>query len=144
MRIAAAWFGAVLFAGGAAAAELPPASDFIMPIPCTGKYEAACEYARTVFPAEYERAFQGDYQGQRNVAFCLSSTCDGAIQHKPTLGCAWRIVILASGSPKIDSSDRASYDYECGKLDRTDRATARAQASAIFAAIYRRPLPRGF
>ena len=104
--------------------------------------EKLCNANRAQFEREFPDAYAGDYQAQRNVAFCLLSGCDGAVRVNRTLGCAWRRVILLSGSPKVDQTDISNYEWLCtDKLSRVERATSEAQAAAIFEAIYKRPIP---
>ena len=103
-----------------------------------------CEKAGKRFTAEYSRALKGDYQAQRNVGYCLSRDCGEPINQNPPAGCAWRIIILASGSTKVGAGDVSNFEYECGKLSKIDLATASAQAQAIFPKIYKRPLPDMF
>ncbi|UYO38577.1 hypothetical protein KQX62_17915 [Rhodopseudomonas palustris] len=108
-------------------------------------YELSCEESDTwcnislkQFRKWYPLAWRGDYQGQRNIAFCLRDGCDGAIRTNPITGCAWRMVIVASGSPKVDSSDTLNLKTDCGKLDAVEREAASAQAARMLAKIQRR------
>jgi len=105
-----------------------------------------CEQGRAMFIAQYPSAFARDYQAQRNVAFCFSTGCDGAVVVKKPLGCAWRIVILASGSAEADASDEGNFASDCGtrRLDDRGFATAVRQARALFLEIYGEPLPKAF
>ena len=79
----------------------------------------------------YERmehkALAGDYISQRNLAYTLSTS----IPHNPILGCAWRIVIVESGSPKVDQSDTGNMSFECGKLNADELAAAKAQVKKL-------------
>lgn len=103
-----------------------------------------CEISRKQFADEFPQALRGDYQAQRNVAYCLSTGCDGAVQVSAPHGCAWRIVIQASGSSKVDAADKMAFSTWCGKLDAIDRATAIEQAKGLFRKIYGRKLPARF
>lgn len=103
------------------------------------KSDCAAEIKR--MSEDNKRAWKGDYQGQRNVSFCLSTGCDGLVAPNKSLGCAWRIVIIASGSPKVDASDAANFDAFCKRLPSTEASVARAQAGALFRAIYKREPP---
>ena len=100
--------------------------------------EKDCKASLAQFRKWFPLAMRGDYQGQRNVAFCLSRGCDGAVFQRPITGCAWRMVIVGSGSPKVDSTDTANLKNECGKLDEVDRQAAAAQATTLMAKIPRR------
>lgn len=99
-----------------------------------------CESSQKQFKKWYPLAWRGDYQGGRNVAYCLSTGCDNSVKKNETLACAWRAVILASGSTRVDSGDRANFTTACGRLDLTGRATARAQAQQLMRRVHRRGL----
>jgi hypothetical protein len=96
---------------------------------------ANCKIDQEKFKKEYPLAYKGDYQAQRNAAYCLFTGCDGAIRQNQILGCAWRIVIIASGSPKVDGSDTANLKYNCGQLSEVEFIAAKSQASRIIAKI---------
>ncbi len=105
---------------------------------CAHPPEAAqCEADRAEFRQAFAAAHRGDYQAQRNVAFCLETGCHGAVRPNPTLACAWRTVILLSGSPRVDVTDRSNHRLACGRLDRITTATAEAQAKRIRASLGR-------
>lgn len=93
--------------------------------------EASCKADRQQFAKEYQEAYKGNYQAQRNAAYCLSTGCDGAVRQNKILGCAWRIVIVTSGSPKVDSSDTANLKHNCGQLSEVEFIAAKTQASNI-------------
>lgn len=87
--------------------------------------------------ADYEAlekaALSGDYQAQRNVAYTLSTS----IPHNVILGCAWRIVIIESGSTQVDQSDTGNKTFYCGKLSKDEFAAAEAQAKTLQGMIER-------
>jgi len=97
--------------------------------------DATCERTQKDFEKWFPEAYKGDYQSQRNVAFCLATGCDGAILVKPIKACAWRAVIVSSGSPEVDQSDTTNLDQDCGKLSPTEVEAAKAQADRIAATI---------
>ena len=108
-------------------------------------YELSCEGADrdckaslTQFRTWFPKAMRGDYQGQRNIAFCLSTGCDGAVRPRPLTACAWRLVIVSTGSKHVDQGDTANLKNDCGKLDETDRRAAAAQSVALLARMQRR------
>lgn len=105
-----------------------------------------CKLDSAEFRSDYPKAFGRDYQAQRNVAFCFDTGCNGAVIAKRSLACAWRIVILASGSPRVDDSDHLNWTYRCGRkaLDDMAFATAVRQARGLFAEIYGEALPPAF
>lgn len=97
-----------------------------------------CGKMITRIEEDNRKAWKGDYQGQRNVAFCLSDGCEGLLLPNRSLACAWRIIIIGSGTPRVDSTDIANLKQDCGHLDAAQRSAAQAQASAIFRAVYKR------
>lgn len=84
-------------------------------------------------PFGHSTRASGQYQGQRNVAFCLSDGCSGAIRVNKILGCAWRFVILESGHFSIDTTDTSNLQYYCGQehIDKAGLMAAEAQAKRI-------------
>lgn len=86
--------------------------------------------------AEYEvlekSAKAGDYQAQRNVAYWLSGGNGGSPPLNPILACAWRIVILESGSTSVDAGDVSNKKLYCDKrLDADGLKAAQAQARTL-------------
>lgn len=115
-------------------------------IPTLGFCETdACKSAQAQLLLEFPLAYSGVYQAQRNVAFCLSSGCEGAFVRTPLLGCAWRFVIVASGNVEVDASDVSNMKSDCGpnRLGAVERSVARAQAETLFRLVYKRPFPSG-
>lgn len=89
---------------------------------------------------EYEllekKAMAGDYQAQRNVAYWLTGGYNNAPPLNPILGCAWRLVILKSGSPSVDSSDISNKQLYCDKrLDADSSQAAEIQAATLLKQI---------
>lgn len=117
------------------------ADDMVLRGDCEdGPMKAFCEDAKNTFAKEYAAALRGNYDAQRNVAFCLSTGCDGAVRQDRSRGCAWRFVIILSGSPKIAAGDRMNLQA-CRKLDEVDFLAARTQAAELYRRIYRRAAP---
>lgn len=103
--------------------------------------ETACEATKQSFREWWPAANAGDYGAQRNVAFCFSTGCDGAIGVDVERGCAWRMVIAASDSPEVGSGDMANLENDCGRLGRKGQANASAQAKRLYRQIYGRQMP---
>lgn len=118
-----------------AVAQQDKADDHLLPCVDTKEF---CKSSQQQFIKWFPRAWKGDYQGQRNVAFFLGRDSDGAVKPNPTLACAWRIVIIASGSPKIDNTDTANLRIDCNKLDPLEKEVATRQAQNIQRNIRRR------
>lgn len=111
---------------------------------CTADDRYDCNSNQKQLKSEFPRAMKGDYSAQRNVSYCLSSGCGGAVDIDKTLGCAWRIVILAGGSANITSADQSNFHHFCSAgLTDEDRAIATAQARRLFQTIYHRDLKDG-
>ena len=95
-----------------------------------------CDSMRAQFAREYPLAWKGNYEAQRNVAFCFTTGCDGAVRRDPILGCALRFVILYSGSSKVDPSDTMNT-HSCERmLTGIELAAAKTRAKVIFESIY--------
>lgn len=106
--------------------------------------DISCRSTQKQLKAEFPRAMKGDYAAQRNISYCLTSGCSGAVDIDKTLGCAWRIVILAGGSTKITSADQSNFHHFCSAdLTDDDRSLSTAQARRLFSTIYRRDMPDG-
>ncbi|MGY5808213.1 hypothetical protein ACXHXG_10890 [Rhizobium sp. LEGMi198b] len=92
-----------------------------------------CRHTRDAWKTEYDAATAGQYQDQRNVAFCLSTGCDNAIQPDKVLGCAWRIVIMNSRHAELDNTDTVNLKQFCGPayVDHAGRQAAEAQAQTM-------------
>ncbi|MDE1992014.1 MAG: hypothetical protein KGI75_05900 [Rhizobiaceae bacterium] len=98
---------------------------------------ANCRHTRETWPRDYHDAVAGQYQGQRNVAFCLSTGCDMAISRDEVLGCAWRIVIVDSKHRELDSTDETNLKHFCGPdyLDETGQQAAKKEAERFLAML---------
>lgn len=107
---------------------------------CAG--DRACEAQRAAFTTAFKGAMARDYQGQRNVSFCLVDGCDGAVQVNRPLGCAWRLVIINSGSPQADTTDTGFFGAYCrSRLSGQENDLMYAQARQIFQRVYKRQPP---
>jgi hypothetical protein len=85
-----------------------------------------------------KQALAGDYQAQRNLAYYLSTGAEG-YPTNPVMGCAWRIVILKSGSSKVDDSDRSNKTFDCDqKLNPRQLREAEAQVDILLKKIRKR------
>ncbi len=90
------------------------------------------------FPTVRDAALAGDYQAQRNLAYGYTSAPYPGQERSELLGCAWRIVILHSGSERVDQTDIGNLQVYCGALDPAQLAAAQRQARALFERIYNR------
>ena len=83
-----------------------------------------------------KKAMKGDYQAQRNLAFELSSSGPQNLPINPILGCAWYMVILQSGNPKVYGADIDNVKVYCSHLDDLSRIAADNQAKTLLNKIY--------
>ncbi|MCW2362430.1 MULTISPECIES: hypothetical protein [Sphingobium] len=124
-------------------ADLPPRTPlpaFAPPPPITGAClvadTALCETNRAMFDrTDWPKAWRGDYQAQRNVAFCLSTGCDGATEVNKMAACAWRMTILASAHSEAGDTDNDNLVNDCRDLSPVARAAAEIRADEIMKRI---------
>lgn len=82
-------------------------------------------------------ALRGNYQAQRNVSYWLSGGM-GVPPTNPILGCAWRIVILDSGSLSVNETDASNKTLYCNqRLTPDELYAAQAQADTLKEVIAR-------
>lgn len=123
----------------ARAEDWRPATDYLMMnTDCTSAEDPKrCKMMLEIWTRDYSDAIAGKYEGQRNVAYCLTTGCDDlygkAFRKNPVLGCAWRVVIINSGHLDADTTDTANLKLYCGPqyLDDAGRIMADAQARTI-------------
>ena len=84
------------------------------------------------------QARKKDYQAQRNLAYLLVT--DNPSEADQVASCAWRFVIMESGSKKITLGDKTNFEYACGKLGKAQREAAADQAASILAEVYGKTL----
>lgn len=102
--------------------------------------------AFTVFaqdqPKTYEGvkalAMKGNYQAQRNLAYGYAAYPYKDQDKNPLLACAWYLVVLHSGSPKLNEGDTGNVQVYCEKLAGVSQAAATGQARVLFQQIYKR------
>lgn len=125
------FFSAIAVTGSAMAADWPPASEYTYKSSCDQhpKEEECLRNAKS-FEGYYDRAIKGEYEGQRMVAFAFGIGMEGILP-RPTLACAWNLVILRSGHLEATPDDTSNTKYNCEKLNRDERTLADAQANRI-------------
>lgn len=77
-----------------------------------------------------KKAMAGDYQSQRNLAY-VYQVGDDIAPLDPVRACAWRAVIVTSGSKEVDYSDKSNLEFACGKLTSLQRRDAMKMATEI-------------
>ncbi|MCK6435989.1 hypothetical protein [Rivihabitans pingtungensis] len=85
------------------------------------------------------KALHGDYQAQRNLAYGYAAWPYQGQSKDPVLACAWYLVVLNSGSPKVGPGDLGNVSVYCGKgkLDGEGLELAKIKGRALYKAIYR-------
>lgn len=129
--------GIALFASLAGCSKQEETSP--VPAPQSALAEPTSADSATPTMADYEKleaeALKGDYQAQRNISYWLSGGL-GVPPLNPILGCAWRIVILNSGSLSVDQSDSSNKTFFCEKkLSSEELLAAQAQSETLIEAI---------
>lgn len=134
---------AALLACAPLAALAAEADQYMTPGDCAASgNKAFCLQSAKQFRDEFPRALKGEYDAQRNVAYCLTTGCDDAVKVNKPIGCAWRAVILSSGSRKVDRADTTAFDSVCrGKLTASEATVFGGQYETLFRRIYRRTAP---
>src|SRR4051812_38373037 len=84
-------------------------------------------------------AYQADLDAQRRLAECYRDGCVG-LASTPMLGCAWRIVIAASGHSRLTQADFDRRQRDCESLGTADQSAAVREAKAIFLKVYGKDL----
>lgn len=121
----------LVLASAAQAEDWPPASEYT--------YETTCGHTKAPdnclsniksFSTSYEKAIQGDYDGQRIVATAFFGGWDGVAQ-RPTLACAWSHVLLNSGHLMATPDDINNNSYYCDRLKPNEKTLAAAQAQRM-------------
>lgn len=74
-----------------------------------------CAQSFSEFEKLEKGAMAGRYQDQRNLAYWLSSGYNNALPQNPVLACAWRLVILESGSRSVDATDVSNKQFLCDR-----------------------------
>jgi hypothetical protein len=102
--------------------------------------DAYCETDKALFVDSWPKAWHGEYQAQRNLAVLFGSK-EGPVKYNPVQACAWRMVIIASGDPKLDETDGDNLDRDCAVLTGSQALAARSSAGHIYSEITGRELP---
>lgn len=107
------------------------AADLVLDTCGAAKDVPYCQHTRTKIQEQLRQAMQGDYQARRNVGYCLSSGCDGAVVIDKVEACAWRIIVLNENSADAGVGDRGNFDLDCGRLNATDRQAADGRVTTL-------------
>lgn len=95
-----------------------------------------CKSNRIDFLINYVDAFYNHIVAQQNVAFDLGGDGGTSMPMSGILinhlqSCAWRLAILSSGGPAVDSSDLVYARGDCSHISPDLRVAAAARAKAI-------------
>src|SRR5262245_43626326 len=86
-----------------------------------------------------QRALGGNLEAQRELADCLTKGCSGIAQNR-ALACAWRIVIVAGGTPGVAAADVEGRQLACDNLSPGEQKEATVQARSILKQVCGREL----
>lgn len=114
-----------------------PLPDGVPEAPVTGAcLTGECAVKQVQFAnKDWPLAWRGDYAAQRNVAFCLQDSCQGAVMQNKLDACAWRAIITATQIDEIHEGDTTNLELACGGLSETEKMAAVAKSEAIEARI---------
>lgn len=105
------------------------AEQFLSSCGLSGGDKEDCIRDQARFEQEYVNAYAGDYLAQSNVAYQLWKAPAGFLGSNTRQACAWRLIVLTSGSPYLTDLDMARSKDVCGNLDPKDPAVlSRGQA----------------
>jgi hypothetical protein len=90
---------------------------------------------------DWPKAWAGEYDEQRNAAFCREDGCTGAVALNKAEACAWRMIIINGNAKKADDNDVRELGFSCNKLDEAAKVLAINKAQAMFRTIYGRDMP---
>lgn len=102
---------------------------------CSGGDTIMCDVSQADHIVSTKYAYRGLYNAQRNLAFCLSDGCNGAVIPDQSRSCAWRIVILASGHSDADATDIANLKYCLDRSSAIERTAAQTLAAKLFKTV---------
>lgn len=100
-----------------------------------GDEQDLCYVQQAQLIRDWGRAWRGDIESQRNIAYCYQSTCNGSTQLNAVQGCAWRLAVLVAGHPEMGGTDPDHMRLDCGELDDAGQAAAKARAVGIADAL---------
>lgn len=92
--------------------------------------EDACKADAVEIRTLYEKAYKGDYQARRNLAWMLQNGSAG-VRKDVISACSWRMIITTSKSRKVDQSDFDNMNFVCGKLTPQQVSQAKIQGSTL-------------
>ena len=116
------------------AIELP---EFAPAAPITAFcFDEYCAVNKVTFEKrDWPGAWSGDYEWQRNVAYCLQTGCDGAVMTDSTEACAWRAAIIELHPRDATELDADMLQHACGDLSPTRRELAIRKGEEIIAQL---------
>lgn len=99
-----------------------------------------CEQRLIWYNTMLPKAKNGDYIAQREVSFCLSSGCAGAVPIDQVEACAWLNIIELQ--KQGDATDTHNLRSTCSALDDNQRNEAKTRTDSILASMPRKGLTR--
>lgn len=108
------------------------AVDYLSPCFDTGNYsDKDCMDFQDQFVREYINAHSGDYLAISNVSTMFSEPLAGAVRVNNIQSCAWRLVLMRSGSPYLSDLDKDITKNRCEAVGGVRDETAVARANEI-------------
>jgi hypothetical protein len=132
----------VTLASGAARAEdLASAEDPPGLLKCSAGPLESCQVGRENIRLWYRASLEGDTSAQRWMAKCYTDGCNGTLQKNRLLACAWRQVIVRTGTlrterkalaSEVNDADLASQARACDGLSSPEAKAAESQFSWLY------------
>lgn len=110
------------------------AIEYLSPCLNTGSYTVKdCMEFQDEFVREYINAYSGDYLAISNVSTMFSQPLAGAVRVNDVQGCAWRLVLMRSGSPYLSNLDKDVTKEVCAAAGglRDQAAVSRANEITV-------------
>lgn len=96
-----------------------------------------CILKRVMFVnRDWPAAWEGDYEGQQNAAYCRETGCDTAVAIDKLEACAWRAVVMVAHPDEVTELDADMADQACDGLTATQREAAQVKMHWLIDQIY--------
>ncbi|WP_278368121.1 hypothetical protein [Acetobacter orientalis] len=127
-------YGFPVIPSGPSKKYMEEAQEFLGSCPLSKDENDDCVNNQARFEQEYVNAYSGDYLAQSNIAYELWASPSGILRKNIRQACAWRLIVITSGSPYLSDIDIERSKETCGDIDARD-PTVLARAQAIRAVI---------
>lgn len=113
-------YGFPIIPQGNARKYMKEAAEFLTFCSVSDEDRQTCINEQARFEQEYVNAYAGDYLAQSNVAYQLWKAPPGFMPNNKRQACAWRLVIMTSGSPYLSDLDMETSKNICDGIDPKD------------------------